>query len=130
MNHHTRRLINDEQIFILVSDSEWNVFADDLARHLLGSLDHYDVAGEHAIARFFPAAVYRDISICDECCCLITRDVCSLGYKQVEANVAVRLDDEFAPCLVGRPQISRLAGDTGDAGTVATSGSPPSGRSG
>ena len=131
MNDHSRRFINDEQIFIFVSNREWNIFADDLARHLLGRLDHYDIAHEHAIARFFSPTVYRDVSICDECRRLITRQVGALGYKRVEANVAVRLDDKFAPPLFRQSQISRLTGETGDAGIGATSaGSPPSGRSG
>ena len=131
MNDHTRRLVNDEEVFVLVGDSEWNVFADNLTRHLLRRLDHYDVAGERAIARFFSPAVYRDVSICNEGRRLITRQVGALGYKQVEANVAVRLDDKFAPSLFRLSQISRLAGDTGDAGIGATSdGSPPAGRSG
>src|SRR5207253_11063977 len=110
---------------------EWNVFADDLARHLLRRLDHHDVACEHAIARFLALPVYGDVSICDECRRLVTRQVSALGYKQVEANVTVRLDDKFAPSLFRQSQISRLAGDTGDAGIGATSeGSPPSGSSG
>jgi len=130
MNDHSCRLVDDEEIFILVSDGEWNVFAEDLAGHLLRRLDHNNIAREHAMARLFSLTVYRDVSICDECRRLITRQVGALGYEQVEANAAVRLDDKFAPSLFRRSQISRLAGDTGDAGIGATSGSPPSGRSG
>jgi len=73
MNHHSRRLVYDEQVFILVNDRDRYRFAGDLTSSDSRLVDDDHVACHWTIAGFFAAAVDRDISIRDQCCSLSSR---------------------------------------------------------
>ena len=125
MHDHARRFVDYQEEFIFIGHCERNIFAGDLARNCFRGIEYDYVAWKRAVARLFPLAVDGDVAVCNQSGRLIARQVRSLGYKQIEANVAVRLDGEFLPPgSGGQFQISGRAGDTDDAGIVAGSSSP------
>lgn len=110
MHHHARWLVDHNQSIVLIGDRQRNGFADYLARDGLGLFHDYDVTGHRAVTGLFAPAVHADVSVGDESCRLVPRNVDPLGYKQVEADVTARLDQVLvAP---GRSQMSVLARET------------------
>jgi len=120
MNDHTCGLVDDEQCLVLVYDAQRYRFAAYLSGCYGRLVDYDNIAANRPIAGFFAFTVDGNVAVRDQCSRLISRYRSAPGYKQIEANVAVRLDRELMP-LAGR-QMSGLP-DAGAAPMPETGGS-------
>jgi len=96
MDDHAGRLVHDEQGLVLVDDADRDVLAGNRPLLELRYLDSHDISGLGAIARLLALAVHEHIPLSNERCCLRPRELRALGDKQVEADIAVRLDGELS----------------------------------
>lgn len=101
MDYHARRLVDHEQRFILVDDGDGNVFPGDRTLLGLGDLDPHDVAGYGAIARLLSSPSHQDVPLRDQRRRLGARQLGSLGNKEIEADIAVRLDWKLSDVAQG-----------------------------
>jgi hypothetical protein len=92
MYDHAGRLVHDQQRFVFVDDADRNVFTGE--RSLLDpwNIDADDFARFGAVARFFTPAADKHVSLRDQSRRLRARKLGALGNKEIEADIAVRLD--------------------------------------
>jgi len=107
VNHHSGGLIDHEQRLILVDDADRYRFAGDDALFDLRDLDPYQLSFLGPIARLLAAAVDQDVTLRDEGCRLGPRKLCSLSNKEIEADIAVRLDGKL-PDVTQRLTLRRI----------------------
>lgn len=96
MHHHTRRLVHHQQRLVFVDDADWNVFARDRPLLQPGDLDADDFARFGPVARLFAPSVDVHVSLRDQRGRLRTRELGTLGNKEIEADIAVRLDGKLS----------------------------------
>ena len=92
MNHHSGRLIHHQQRLVLEDDADRNVFARDRPFLDFGDVYANDVARLGSVARLFALTADQHVSQRDQGRCLRPRKLGTLGNKEVEADIAVRLD--------------------------------------
>jgi len=101
MDDHAGRLINHQQRLILIDDTDWDVLADD--RPLLDRRDFHphDLPFLGPVARLFPPAVDEHVAQSDQSGSLGPRKLSTMGDKQIEADIAVRLDGKLSDLAQG-----------------------------
>ena len=96
VHYHAGGLVDNEQRLILVHDAYRNVFARD------GSfLDYRDrdpdyFAGFRPVTGFLPPPIDQHVPLCDQGRRLDAGKLRPLGNKEVEADIAVRLDRKLS----------------------------------
>lgn len=96
MNHHAGRLVDHEQRLVLVHDADRDVFSGDGPLFHRGNLDPHYFAGLGPVARFFAPPIDQHVALRDQRRRLRTRELGPLGDKQIEADIAVRLDGKLS----------------------------------
>ena len=92
MNDHSGRLIHDEQGLVLIDHADRNVLARDDAFLDFWDLDAHYFAPLRPVAGFLAATVHHYVPLRYQRRGLGTRQVGVVGNKEVEADIAVRLD--------------------------------------
>ena len=92
MDDHSGGLVHNEQGVVLVDDRDWNVLSGYRALLHLRDLDSHHVARRRAITRLLPPPVHEDMPLSDQGRRLRARELRPLGNKEIEADIAVRLD--------------------------------------
>src|SRR5438132_2523545 len=107
MDHHSGGLIDHEQRFILVDDGDRYGLAGDDPLFNLGDLDPDQLSFLGPVTRLLAAAIDQDVSLRDEGCRLRPRKLSALGNKEIEADIAVRLDGKL-PDFTQRLTLRRI----------------------
>ncbi len=92
VHHHSRRFVDDKECLILVHDAYRNVFPADGSRLDSRNRDLDDLSRLGPITRFFPPAVDQHVALRDQSRGLSSRQLGPVGNKEIEADIAVRLD--------------------------------------
>ena len=92
VNHHSGRLVHHKKGLVLEDDADRNVFTGDRPFLDFGYLHADCVARLGSVARLFTLAADQDVSLRNQGRCLRPRKLGMLGNKEVEADIAVRLD--------------------------------------
>ena len=66
VDHHAGRLVHHQERFVLVDDTDWNVFAGNGSLLDLGNLDPDYLARFGAIARLFAPPVDQDVALSNQ----------------------------------------------------------------
>ena len=96
VHYHAGRLVDYEQRLILVYDADRNVLASDGPLFDSWDVDPDDLADLGTVARFLAPPVNQNVPLRDQCCRLGARKLGALGNKEVEADIAVRLDRKLS----------------------------------
>ena len=92
VNYHSSGLVHYQQRLVFKDDADGDVFAGDGPLLHFGDNNADDLARLGSVARFFTPAVDQDVSLGNQSGCLGSRELGTLGNKEVEADIAVRLD--------------------------------------
>ena len=95
MDHHPGRLVDHEQRIVLVDDRDGDVLSGDRPLLYFRDLDAHDVPGHGPITRLLWSPTYQDVPLRDQSRRLSARQLGPLGNKEVEADIAVRLDQKL-----------------------------------
>ena len=98
VDDHPRRLVDNEKRIVLVDDLDRDVLAGDGSFFYRGYLHPHQLAGLGAVARLLAPAADRNMAEGDERRRLGPRKIGLLGNKEIEADIAVRLDGKLS-CL-------------------------------
>jgi len=128
VHHHPRWLIDHHERLVLVDHAHGNVFAGD--RPLLGlrDLDPHDLSRLGAVARLFAPPIDQHVPLGDQGSRLGPRELGTVGNKEIEADIAVRLDGKLfdvAQTLALRRRIRHWRGCNGGAGRSLLSPKDP-----
>ena len=114
VHYHPRGLIHHQQRFVLIDDTDWNVFPGNRPFLDLGDLYPDDFPWLRAVAGFLPPSIDQYVSLRDQSRRLCARELGPMCNKEIEADIAVRLDGKlsgvaqarspFAYPTRGRPQ--------------------------
>jgi hypothetical protein len=96
VHHHPCRLVDHEQRLVLVNDADRDVFTGDGPLFHLGDLDPDDFATLRPVARLLAPPIDQHVSLCDQRRGLRAGELSPLGDKQIEADIAVRLDGKLS----------------------------------
>ena len=96
MNDHTGGLVHHQQGLVFVDDADGNVFPGDRPFLDSGDLDPDYLARFRAVAGLFAPPIDQYMPQGDKSRGLGTRELSALGNKQIEADIAVRLDRELS----------------------------------
>jgi hypothetical protein len=96
MHYHARRFVDHEQPLILVNDADRDVFAGNRPLFHLGDLDPDDFSRLGTVAGFLAPPIDQYVALRDQSRRLRTREFGPLGNKQIEADIAVRLDGKLS----------------------------------
>ena len=96
MDDHSGRFVDHQQRVVLVDHMNWDVFARNCP-FLDGRYFYaHRLTDFRPVARFFAPAAHQDVSECDQSSSLGAREICLLGDKEIEADIAVRLDGKLS----------------------------------
>ena len=101
MHYHAGRLVHHQQRLVLVDDRDRDVLAKDLALLYARVVDAHNFATQGLVARPFTAPVDKYVAVGDEGGRLSPRQIRLLGYKQIEADIAVRPDGKLSNVAQG-----------------------------
>ncbi len=101
VDDHPRRLIDDEEILVLVDDADRNVLPDNRTLFHLRDLHSHHFTELRSVAGPLLSPVHEDVPLRDQRRCLRARQLRSLGNKQIEADIAVRLDRKLSGVAQG-----------------------------
>ena len=96
MDHHSCRLVHDQEGFVLVDYADRDVVARNRPLLHLRDLDANDFTLFRTITRFFTPTVDQDVSLSNQGRSLGPRELGTLGNKEIEADIAVRLDRKLS----------------------------------
>jgi hypothetical protein len=85
MHHHASRLIDHEDVGVLVDNREWNGLGEHRAGRRRGNDNRYALAGARSITRLFAAAFDGDAAIRNQRRGLIARHIELAGNQEIEA---------------------------------------------
>lgn len=92
MNHHPGGLVHDQQRLVFVDDTDGNVFPGYRPFLDFGDVDANYLARFRAVAGLFAPPIDQYVPLSDQSRRLGTRELGPMGNKQIEADIAVRLD--------------------------------------
>ena len=95
MDHHSGRLVHHQQCFVFVDDTDRDILTKDRPLFHDGDLDRYPLPFLGLVAGLFPPAVDQYVSQRDERRRLGSGKLSPLGNKEIEADIAVRLDGKL-----------------------------------
>lgn len=95
VNYHAGSLVDDEESVVLVHDPDRDILGDHVPLFDLGNDDADSLAALKSVARLLLSAVHADVAERDQRRRLCARNISLPGDKQIEANIAVRLDQEL-----------------------------------
>ena len=95
MNDHSGGLVHDEQGVVLVDDTDRYFLAGDDAFLDLWNLDPDRLTSGRSIAGLFTATVHHYVALRNKGRGLGTRQPGVVGNKEIEADIAVRLDGKL-----------------------------------
>ena len=96
VHHHARRLVDDQQRVILVHDAYRNILAGDRPFLDCRNRNPDYFAYFRPVAGFLPPAIDQHVPQCDQGRRLGAGKLRPLGNKEVEADIAVRLDRKLS----------------------------------
>jgi hypothetical protein len=96
MHHHSCRLVHDQEGIVLVDDADRYVLARNRPLLHLRDLDANDFPPFRTITRFFTPTVDQNVPLSDQGRSLRPGELGPLGNKQIEADIAVRLDGKLS----------------------------------
>ena len=96
VHDHAGRFVYHQQRIVFVDDGDWNVFTGDDALFASGDLDPHKLARFGTVASLFPTTADEDVALSDQRRGLCPRKLGTLGNKEIEADIAVRLDGKLS----------------------------------
>ena len=96
VHHHARRLVDDQECLILVHDAYRNVFAADCPFLDYRNRDPDHLADFGTVTGLLTPPIDQHVPLCDERRRLGAGKLRPLGNKEVEADIAVRLDRKLS----------------------------------
>jgi len=101
VNYHSSRLVDDQHRLVLVNDADRDVLAGDRALLDYGNLDPDDLARLRLVARLLAPSIDENVPLSDKGCRLGAGKLRPLADKEVEADIAVRLDGKLSDIAQG-----------------------------
>ena len=95
MDNHSGRFVHDQQCLVLVNNADRDILPKDRPLFHGGDLHGHPLTFLGLVARFFPPAVDQHVSQRDERRRLGSGKLSPLGNKEIEADIAVRLDGKL-----------------------------------
>ena len=92
MDDHPGRLVDDQQGLVLVDDRDGDVLSGDRPLLHLGDFDAHNVPRQGPITSLLRSPAHRYVPLRDQRRRLRSRQLGLLGNKEIEADIAVRLD--------------------------------------
>ena len=92
VHDHAARLVDDDNVHILIEDIQRDVLCTDLNRLCRRDGTRYDLAATQLKIRLAPLSVHRYVSLCDEALCVAAREGRQLPHEEYIQPF---------PCLIG-----------------------------
>ncbi len=92
VDDHPGRLVDHEQRLVLVDDRDGDRLPRDRSLLHLRDFDAHHVSRSGSITGLLRSSTHEDVSLRDQSRRLGAGKLCSLGNKEIEADIAVRLD--------------------------------------
>jgi len=101
VDHHPRWLVDYQQRIVLVNNTDRDVLPRDGALFGGRDLDPDDLSFLRLVARFLAPSIDENVPLSDKGCRLGAGKLRPLGDKEVEADIAVRLDGKLSDIAQG-----------------------------